>query len=302
MNPIVGKVLTFFILIGVGFTIKKVRLVDDSFTKGLSSFVLYVTLPALVIDSMQFQFSFEMLSSSLILLLSGGFLYAFLWIVGLIIVKLLKLEGKTRAVVLYASLLGNVAYMGYPVVEMVLGKEGVFYTGVFNIWFNILTWTAGVRIIAGKESGNRKKVFLNPGIISLLIGLFLFVFSIPLPGFLEEPLNLLGECTVPLAMVVAGIILAGANIKSVLGDQRVIVYSLFKLLAVPLTVFLFLQLVELPDVVEKILIIMSAMPAAANTSIFARIYDSDYYLASRLIAASTFFSLVSIPVIISLFD
>jgi predicted permease len=302
MNPIVGKVLTFFILIGVGFTIKKVRLVDDSFTKGLSSFVLYVTLPALVIDSMQFQFSFEMLSSSLILLLSGGFLYAFLWIVGLIIVKLLKLEGKARAVVLYASLLGNVAYMGYPVVEMVLGREGVFYTGVFNIWFNILTWTAGVRIIAGKESGNRKKCFLNPGIISLLIGLFLFVFSIPLPGFLEEPLNLLGECTVPLAMVVAGITLAGANIKSVLGDQRVIVYSLFKLLAVPLTVFLFLQLVELPDVVEKILIIMSAMPAAANTSIFARIYDSDYYLASRLIAASTFFSLVSIPVIISLFD
>ena len=301
MNPIVGKVLTFFILIGVGFTIKKVRLVDDSFTKGLSSFVLYVTLPALVIDSMQFQFSFEMLSGSLILLLSGGFLYAFLWIVGLIIVKLLKLEGKARAVVLYASLLGNVAYMGYPVVEMVLGREGVFYTGVFNIWFNILTWTAGVRIIAGKESGNRKKCFLNPGIISLLIGLFLFVFSIPLPGFLEEPLNLLGECTVPLAMVVAGITLAGANIKSVLGDQRVIVYSLFKLLAVPLTVFLFLQLVELPGVVEKILIIMSAMPAAANTSIFARMYDSDYDLASRLIAASTFFSLVSIPVIISLF-
>ena len=302
MNPIVGKILTFFILIGVGFTIKKVRLVDDSFTKGLSTFVLYVTLPALVIDSMQFQFSFEMLSSSLILFLSGGFLYTFLWIVGLVVVRLLKLEGKARAVVLYASLLGNVAYMGYPVVEMLLGKEGLFYTGVFNIWFNVLTWTAGVRIIAGGEFGKRKKCLLNPGIISLLIGLFLFVFSIPLPSFLDESLSMLGECTVPLAMVIAGITLAGAKMKSVLGDQRVIVYSLFKLLAVPLTVFFFMQLVELPGVVEKILIIMSAMPAAANTSIFARIYDSDYDLASRLIASSTFFSLVSIPVIISLFD
>ncbi len=301
MNPIVGKVLTFFVLIGVGFAIKKARLVEDSFTKGLSSFVLYVTLPALVIDSMQFQFSFEMLSSSFILLLSGGILYVFLWILGLVTVRLLKLEGKAGAVVLYALLLGNVVYMGYPVVEMVLGREGVFYTGVFNIWFNVLTWTAGLRIIAGKESGDRRKCLLNPGIISLLIGLILFLFSIPLPGFLEESLNLLGKCTVPLAMVVTGITLAGTNIKSVLGDQRVIVYSLFKLLAVPFTVFLFLQLVELPDVVEKILIIMSAMPAAANTSIFARMYDSDYDLASRLIAASTFFSLVSIPVIISLF-
>ena len=223
MNPIVGKVLTFFILIGVGFTIKKVRLVDDSFTKGLSTFVLYVTLPALVIDSMQFQFSFEMLSSSLILFLSGGFLYTFLWIVGLVVVRLLKLEGKARAVVLYASLLGNVAYMGYPVVEMLLGKEGLFYTGVFNIWFNVLTWTAGVRIIAGGEFGKRKKCLLNPGIISLLIGLFLFVFSIPLPSFLDESLSMLGECTVPLAMVIAGITLAGAKMKSVLGDQRVIV-------------------------------------------------------------------------------
>jgi len=89
--------LTFFVLIGVGFAIKKARLVEDSFTKGLSSFVLYVTLPALVIDSMQFQFSFEMLSSSFILLLSGGILYVFLWILGLVTVRLLKLEGKAAA-------------------------------------------------------------------------------------------------------------------------------------------------------------------------------------------------------------
>ncbi|WP_308410391.1 hypothetical protein [Mesotoga sp. Brook.08.YT.4.2.5.1] len=69
-----------------------------------------------------------------------------------------------------------------------------------------------------------------------------------------------------------------------------------------LIVFCLLSFVELPSVVEKILIIMSAMPAAANTSIFPRIFDSDYELSSKLIASSTLFSLISIPLIISFLD
>ncbi|MFA7427009.1 AEC family transporter [Mesotoga sp.] len=302
MTEIVSKVLTFFVLIGIGFILRRTNLVDDLFTKGVSRFVLYVTLPALIVDSMNFEYSYEMFSNSVILLIAGGALYLILWLMGVVSSKILRLTGDTRSVFLYAVLFGNVAYMGYPVVELIIGKEGVFYSAVFNIWFNVLTWTVGVRIMSREAGSSTRKAFLNPGMISVFIGLILFFTPLKLPLFLDEALALLGQSTVPLAMVVAGIILASAKLSTILKSRTVIFYSLVKLCIAPVIVFFLLSAVEMPTMVEKILIIMSAMPAAANTSIFARIFDSDYELSSKLIASSTLFSLITIPLIISFLD
>ncbi|MDD4826000.1 MULTISPECIES: AEC family transporter [unclassified Mesotoga] len=302
MTEIVSKVLTFFVLIGIGFILRRTNLVDDLFTKGVSRFVLYVTLPALIVDSMNFEYSYEMFSNSVILLIAGGALYLILWLMGVVSSKILRLTGDTRSVFLYAVLFGNVAYMGYPVVELIIGKEGVFYSAVFNIWFNVLTWTVGVRIMSREAGSSTRKAFLNPGMISVFIGLILFFTPLKLPLFLDEALALLGQSTVPLAMVVAGIILASAKLSTILKSRTVIFYSLVKLCIAPVIVFFLLSAVEMPTMVEKILIIMSAMPAAANTSIFARIFDSDYELSSKLIASSTLFSMITIPLIISFLD
>lgn len=302
MTEIVSKVLTFFVLIGIGFILRRTNLVDDLFTKGVSRFVLYVTLPALIVDSMNFEYSYEMFSNSVILLIAGGALYLILWLMGVVSSKILRLIGDTRSVFLYAVLFGNVAYMGYPVVELIIGKEGVFYSAVFNIWFNVLTWTVGVRIMSREAGSSTRKAFLNPGMISVFIGLILFFTPLKLPLFLDEALALLGQSTVPLAMVVAGIILASAKLSTILKSRTVIFYSLVKLCIAPVIVFFLLSAVEMPTMVEKILIIMSAMPAAANTSIFARIFDSDYELSSKLIASSTLFSMITIPLIISFLD
>jgi hypothetical protein len=221
---------------------------------------------------------------------------------GVVSSKILRLTGDTRSVFLYAVLFGNVAYMGYPVVELIIGKEGVFYSAVFNIWFNVLTWTVGVRIMSREAGSSTRKAFLNPGMISVFIGLILFFTPLKLPLFLDEALALLGQSTVPLAMVVAGIILASAKLSTILKSRTVIFYSLVKLCIAPVIAFFLLSAVEMPTMVEKILIIMSAMPAAANTSIFARIFDSDYELSSKLIASSTLFSMITIPLIISFLD
>ncbi|KUK90591.1 MAG: Auxin Efflux Carrier [Mesotoga infera] len=97
MTEIVSKVLTFFVLIGIGFILRRTNLVDDLFTKGVSRFVLYVTLPALIVDSMNFEYSYEVFSNSVILLVAGGVLYLILWFVGLVSSKILKLTGDSRS-------------------------------------------------------------------------------------------------------------------------------------------------------------------------------------------------------------
>lgn len=71
--------------------------------------------------------------------------------------------------------------MGYPVVELIIGKEGVFYSAVFNIWFNVLTRTVGVRIMSHEACLSRKKGLLNPGTIAVFVGLVLFFTPLRLP-------------------------------------------------------------------------------------------------------------------------
>ncbi len=91
--------------------------------KGISRFILYVTLPALIIDSMNFNFSYEMFSNSVILLIAGDYFYTrFYGFLGVVSAKALKITGDSRSVFLYAVLFGNVAYMGYPVVELIIGE------------------------------------------------------------------------------------------------------------------------------------------------------------------------------------
>ena len=77
MTEITSKVLTFFALIGIGFILKRTNLVDDLFTRGVTRFVLYVTLPALIVDSMSFEYSNEMFSYSVILLIAAALIIRF---------------------------------------------------------------------------------------------------------------------------------------------------------------------------------------------------------------------------------
>nr|WP_258001599.1 AEC family transporter [Mesotoga sp. Brook.08.YT.4.2.5.1] len=128
--------------------------------------------------------------------------------------------------------------MGYPVVELIIGKEGVFYSAVFNIWFKVLTWTVGVRIMSHEARLSRKKGLLNPGTIAVFVGLVLFFTPLRLPSFLDEALGLLGESTIPLAMVVAGIISASTRLSTIFKSRIILFCSLLKLCIAPFDRFL----------------------------------------------------------------
>ncbi|EOD00726.1 AEC family transporter [Caldisalinibacter kiritimatiensis] len=299
---VLNQASVLFILLIIGFVVKKFNIMTDELGKGISKLVIYVTLPALIITAMNYKFSEEMMENSIKLLLIGIGVYAFILLISVVFLKVFHVEDiKKRGVYQFLTIFGNVGFMGYPIVEVIFGKIGVFYAAIYNIWFNILIWTLGV-ILVTPERNNKINLrsLINPGIISIGIGFLLFLFSIELLEPIYISLDKLGASTIPMSMLVVGSLLGDMKFKEIFTNSRLMVSALIKLIIIPLVVYFVLSMFNLSPIVIGIPVIISAMPSAVNAAIFARIHESDYRLASQGVFLTTTLSIITIPLIMLL--
>ncbi|RKD32243.1 AEC family transporter [Thermohalobacter berrensis] len=298
-TAISNQVLVLFILLVIGFILRKFDLMNDELNKGLSNLIIYVTLPALIITSMNYEFSQDKLNNSIKLLIIGFFIYIFMILLSLLYTKIFHIEEPQRGVYQFLIIFANVGFMGYPIVEVIFGKIGVFYAAIYNLWFNIILWTLGIILINPKHDKNINfKNLINPGTVSLLIGFIIFIFSIKLPQPIYVSLDRLGASTTPMAMLVVGSLLGDAKIGEIFTNKHLIITTLIRLIIIPAILIMGLSLFKLPDVVKGIPVVIGSMPAAANMAIFARKFNSDYRLASQGVFFTTLVSIGTIPLVI----
>lgn len=306
---ILDQVIVLFLLIVIGYVIKKMKVISNDMNKDLSNLVMNVALPAFIITAMNFSFSPEVLikSGKLIIISVGVYILVILFSFGL--TKFMGIKGTDRDIFQYAIIFSNVGYMGYPVIRALMGDEGVFYAALYNLPFNILIWTFGVHILTrnnkktiqneldSKKSLDVKK-FINPGMIAVIIGFILFLFSINLPYSIFRTLELVGSLTTPLAMIFIGSILADVKITDVFTTRKNFMICGIRLVILPILVIVILKSIGLGNYLLAIPAIITSMPVAANAAIMAAKFNNDYHLASKMVFLSTFFSVFTIPLIV----
>jgi len=304
-----SQVFTLFLLLIVGYVVKKLGGVTERIHREISSLVLNVCLPASIITSMNFKFSPEVLAKSGILLLLSFIIYGVNIGISYGIIGLMKLKGSRRDIFQYVLVFSNVGYMGYPIAQALMGSQGVFYTAVYNLTFTILVWTFGVHVMGrtpNMEKGItgdvgwrvRIKRILNLNLMAVFIGFALFVFSVRLPGPIDNTLKMIGGCCTPLSMMFIGFILADLELKDVVNDFQIFAVSAVRLLVLPGIVWIGLHFTGIHGDIALLPVVSTAMPAAANTAIFAALYDNDYQLGSKIIFISTLLSIATIPLVI----
>lgn len=175
------QILVLFIILVAGYTARKLEVFTDLVTKGLSSLLLKLALPALIIDSLQQTYSSELLRESGIILIISFVVYVASGIVAVFLPRLLRSEQVELGVFRFSLLFSNVGFMGYPVVLAVFGQEGLFYAAIYNLPFNLLVFTLGIVVMtvggSNKHSVNWR-MFISPAVVSVLIGFLLFVFGL----------------------------------------------------------------------------------------------------------------------------
>lgn len=295
---VADQIFILVLLIAAGYVAVSTKIVDPRATRGLSGLLVNITIPALIVASMQVPFTPERLTGAETLILATGALYVFSFALAWVVSKAMRVPAAEEGVLQFAIVFGNVGFMGFPVALALFGEESLFYVAIFNLVFNVLIFSVGIAMLTGgRGKGFDPRLLLNPGIAASVVGLALFLGSVEIPSPFIDSIELLGGVTTPLAMIIVGAMLATFPAREMVGNWRIWAASAVLLLAIP-AAYCYLIAPFFPDpYINGIMITMAAMPAAANTVIFAEQYGADSKLASQIVFVSTIGSLVTIPLI-----
>ena len=143
-----------------------------------------------------------------------------------------------------------------------------------------------------------KGLLLNPSIIAVIIGIIIMVFNIQLPRSLLSSMKSIGNTTGPLSMIIIGGIISKVNIKTYLKDWTIYYGIIIKLIIIPIIIYLVFLIVGISSKAINAVIIMTAMPASAMTSILAEKYNKEKEYAAILVSVTTLLSLITIPLLL----
>ncbi len=293
------QVCIMFLLIVLGFIIKKCKLITKEGSKQLSDILLIIVTPCVVIKAYQVDFEFELASG----LLTAFIAATVINVVSILVSKLIFGRSRTPRgqIDQYCAAYSNCGFMAIPLLEAVLGAEGVFYGSAYLAVFNILNWTHGIYLYTqDRKSLSLKKILINPGVIGVVIGLALFFARIRLPGVLYTAVDYMAGLNTPLAMLLLGVFLADVNFSTALKNGRLYLVSFVRLVLVPVIGILLLKLPFVGAAVAVAVLIPAACPSATAAALFAAKYDLDAGYASEIVALNTLMSIVTIPLIVAL--
>lgn len=300
------NVSILFLLILIGFAAGKLKVISPMGQKEITNLVLYVTMPATIIMAMQVPFSKDKVYNILQLLMIMILAYLGMILISRIVVSLFKSSPQNHKDIFQTSMiLSNTSFMGYPIIETLLGKETLFYAVICaGFIFEIVSWTLGTYLIGRSSSNhqgqNLKKAILNPGVISILIGGTLFLTNISIPQPFNATMTMLSKATSPLAMIVVGLILSGSKIGDAFKNIKIYIVTLFKLVVNPLLIFFVLRLFNFESTTLILPVMILSMPTAAYVAMFADNLGNDKNLAGQIVFICSLASLITIPLIASI--
>lgn len=300
LKTIAVQVLILYLIAGIGFVTDKTGIFKKADGKRLIDLLFNVILPIAIIHTfMTMEYTAEHVKGIFIAFACAFATHIFGAVISMLTFK--KRPLKEKGLYHYAMILSNAAFLALPLAKSVIGNEGIFYCSVYVAVFNMVAFTLGVYQISGREATlNFKKLIFNPGSMSVIIGLPLFFLQPNIPYFIEYPMELVGNCNSPLAMIVFGTFLANSNFKNVFAKKEIYFVSFIRLVFIPLCMLGLFRLCGVSGQLLVAMIISASAPTATNTAMYAAKYDNDTALGSEVVAQSSVLSIATMPVLVAL--
>lgn len=298
-SQVFNQVIILFLIMIVGVYARKKKILNKEVNKGLSELLINITLPLMILSSFSMKYESEMMTKGKMILIYSILIHVSLIFLGNLF--FFKCRENKKKVLKFITVFSNVGFMGYPILDSIMGQVGVFYAAIFNIPFNILVWTVGVMFFTGeKDTKSMKKVLVNPAFIAVVLGLIIFRFSIKLPVPILSTFKMVGSTTTPISMIIIGSMLADSKIKDIFADMTIYYGTLIRLIMIPALIFVVMKAFGIDELLMKICVILQAMPAAVTTAIIAEKYGGDAVYASQCVFITTILSVLTFPIVIVL--
>ncbi len=298
----VGEIVfPIFFIIGLGYFLVKVGIINNKATQSLSKFVFYVALPVLLFLSISKSDNIIENTNWKLIIFANLFIIAF-FIVLAIFIKFLKITPKAKGVLLQASYRSNTAFVGLPICLNAFGED-VFFQSVifFSFLIPVFNFFAVIALTLPQHKTINKKMIKsfvigiskNPLIISISLGLIFSLLNITIPQVIKRTLLPISKTALPLALIVVGCSLNLKNIGFRIKTTSIIV--IIKLLILPATAYLLLNAIGFHTTNRNIAVIMFGCPTAVSSYIMAREMNGDIELAGDAVMLTTLVSVISLP-------
>ena len=297
--------MTLCAIVIVGYGAGKLGYLGGDFDRQLSRLVINLTCPALILSSAM---TGELPEREYILplLLISVVTYAVLTGVAFVLPRYLTRKKADEGAIGFALMFGNVGFMGYPVVASIFGHEAVFYAAVLNVVNTFAVFTIGTMLITGKseveDSRFQKKVLYSTPMLAAYLTILIVIFRIDnIPAWICQPLTMIGNITVPAALLIIGSSMSNLPLRALMGNTTVYATTLFRLALLPIGIYYLCLLLGFSSFVVNINTVVIAMPVATYGTILCLKYHKDTTLMTEVTFITTLLSMLTIPLLVLAF-
>lgn len=289
-------ILPIMAVFASGFILQRIRLLD---MRSVSSVSLYILQPALVFVSL-YEAKYD--QGFMIILVFMFLLFYVMVIINKVLAKVFKWDQKTESASILATGFMNSGNYGLPVVLFSLGNAAVPYAIFIMVLQSLQNNFFGIYYASRSTSGMGralKNVMMMPTTYAAILAFIMHYFNIGVPDAIFSTLDMVGGAAVPVMMIMLGMQL-GSIVGLKLNWQVVISGVTLKMLVAPLVAFLFVTIIDVDPLIASVLVIISAMPTAATTTMYAIEFDTEPDLVSSITLFSTIVSIFSLSILLNL--
>lgn len=289
-----------------GFLLCKCRKAAASHLSTISAVLVYVCSPCMILNAyFKSEYSPAMLANMGLFFVTSLVLQAVFILILWLILKKKYGEGKFRVLTI-GAVMGNVGFFGLPIIKALFpdNPEVMCYSTMYVISMNMLAFTVGVFCLTGeKKFMSVKRLFLNPSSITIAIAIPLYVFGVGKIledagfGMFTGAVELLGNTTTPLCMIILGIRLAAVDFKKLFSRPLVYLTCALKLLIFPLFCYFAVYFLPLEFTFKASVLILSSVPCASVILNLAEMHNGETELAANSVLLSTLACFITIPLL-----
>ncbi len=298
MDAIVTQMIILFVLVIVGYVLNKKNLMDEDFDRKLSRLIINVACPCLILSSVMGD---TMPDKKLILpLLIVGFItYAVLIGMAILLPRFMPIQSSERGIYSFMLAFGNVGFIGYPIVASIFGASAVFYASILNFPSTLLIFVFGTLFISGNQGSMRFdwQTLYCPAMIASYLSILIVITGWVPPRIISTPCILLGNLTIPGALLIIGSSIAQVPIRRMFGNGSIYLMSALRLMLIPLLLLYLSRLCNVDADIANINVVLAAMPVASYGTLFCIQYQRGELVMAEGTFITTLLSVLSIPLL-----
>lgn len=304
------QMLGFLLMMALGLIARRAGILTTEVLPKASSLVANVTFPCMIVASFAGATERMGLAEAGVAYATFAVIVAVMVAMGWVLPVLLRYPDHLRPCANLCFWLTNIGYMGMALLGAAYGERAKVYVMLYLVPSNLMLYTYAIWLLrrgAAVESGGggtpggagaSLRGFLNPGVITTIVGGIFYFAGGTLPEALLSPLRSLGNVTVPLAMMVAGAQLADVPVREALSDRRLLAFCALKMLVIPIVALLALR----PFVADRDLfaccMAIFSMPTGVLVSALALLHHPGAARqATEIVALTTVLSAVTVPLV-----